>query len=112
MEVWTNGRVERQPWQQIPERLASLGLNTEDAMAQVWFVTAGGRLYGGAAAVNEALRLVWWARPLTYLYRLPGIRQLEDKVYRWVAANRYRLPGGTASCAIDRTREDEPGWMG
>ncbi|HEX6385417.1 MAG TPA: DUF393 domain-containing protein [Anaerolineae bacterium] len=101
MEAWTNGRIERQPWQHIPGRLATLGLSSRDGMTQVWFVTNDGRLYGGAAAVNEALRLVWWARPLTNLYRLPGVRQLEDKVYRWVADNRYRLPGGTATCSID-----------
>lgn len=75
-------------------------------MTQVWFVSTKGRLYGGAAAINQALKLVWWARPLTLLYRLPGIRQLEDRVYRWVAQNRYRLPGSTATCAIDSTRED------
>ena len=103
MEAWTKGRIERQPWQRIPERLVTLGLSREDGMTQVWFVTADGRLYGGAAAVNQALRFIWWIRPLTYFYRFPGVRQLEDKVYRWVANNRYRLPGGTASCPIDRT---------
>ena len=103
MEAWTNSRIERQPWQRIPGRLVTLDLSNKDGMTQVWFITADGRLYGGAAAVNEALRLVWWARPLTYLYRLPGIRQFEDKVYRWVADNRHRLPGGTASCSFDST---------
>jgi predicted DCC family thiol-disulfide oxidoreductase YuxK len=84
----------------IPEQMTALGLSAVDGMAQVWFVDADGRLSGGAAAVNDALRDVWWARPFTWLYPLPGIKQVEDCVYRWVAANRYRLPGGSAQCQI------------
>ncbi|MCI0579147.1 MAG: DUF393 domain-containing protein, partial [Chloroflexi bacterium] len=95
------GRVDARPWQRIPERMNSLGLTAEDGMAQVWFVDAAGRLSGGAAAVNEALRLVWWARPLTWLYHLPGVPRLEDRLYRWIAANRNHLPGGTAACRIE-----------
>jgi predicted DCC family thiol-disulfide oxidoreductase YuxK len=32
------------------------------------------------------------------LYRIPGIRSIEDAVYRWVAAHRYRFPGTTPYC--------------
>lgn len=28
----------------------------------------------------------------------PGIRSLEDAVYRWVAAHRHRFPGTTLYC--------------
>lgn len=70
-------------------------------MTQVWFVSPDGRLRGGAAAVNGALAYVWWARPLTWLYPLPGIKQLQERVYRWVTVNRHRLPGGSAQCRLD-----------
>ncbi|MBE7530042.1 MAG: DUF393 domain-containing protein [Ardenticatenaceae bacterium] len=85
----------------IPEQMAALGLSDVDGMTQVWFVDTDGRLRGGAAAVNGALRYVWWARPFTWLYSLPGIKQLQERVYRWVATNRYRLPGGSAQCRFD-----------
>ncbi|MCL4263989.1 MAG: DUF393 domain-containing protein [Anaerolineae bacterium] len=101
MQTWTRGRVDVRPWQRIPEQMAALGLTAVDGMTQVWFVSADGRLSGGAAAVNEALRHVWWARPFTWLYPLPGIKQLEERIYRWVAANRYRLPGSSAQCRLD-----------
>ena len=81
--------------------MAVHGLTAADGTAQVWFVHADGRLAGGAAAVNDALRFVWWARPFTTLYRLPGLKQLEEGVYRWIADNRYRLPGSTDRCSID-----------
>ena len=31
---------------------------------------------------------------------VPGIRQVSAVVYRWVAKNRDRMPGGTAQCAL------------
>lgn len=44
-----------------------------------------------------------WA-VLGWLMLLPGVRQIAGVVYRWVARNRHRLPGGTAACAIDERR--------
>jgi predicted DCC family thiol-disulfide oxidoreductase YuxK len=99
--MWTKGRVNVRPWQHSPQIMAGLGLTAEDGMWQVWYVDGNGRLSGGAEAVNEVMRLVWWARPFTILYRLPGIRQLQDWLYRWVADNRHRMPGGTAECAVE-----------
>lgn len=80
--------------------MSALGLTDEDGMTQVWFVNADGHLTGGAEAVNRMMQYCWWIRPFTYLYFLPGIRQLQDWAYRWVAENRYRLPGSTAQCAL------------
>jgi predicted DCC family thiol-disulfide oxidoreductase YuxK len=71
-------------------------------MRQVWFVDENGRLTGGAEAVNEVMKRVWWLRPLAYLYQIPGLKQLENRAYRWVAHNRYWLPGGSAACAIEK----------
>ena len=69
-------------------------------MRQAWFVDANDQLTGGAGAINRSLRYCWWLRPFTYLYFLPGICQLQDWVYHWVANNRYRLPGSTPQCEI------------
>lgn len=102
VQAWTKDSVEYQPWHAIPERMAALGLTAEDGMTQVWFVEANGALTGGAAAANEVLRYVWWAKPFTVLYKLPGLKQLEDKLYRWVADHRHQMPGGTAVCGIEK----------
>lgn len=80
--------------------MAEVGLTDEDGWTQAWFVTATGEVSGGAEAINRALRHVGWAKPFTYLYPLPIIRQLQDRAYRWVANNRYRLPGSTAACEV------------
>ncbi len=86
--------------------MAELGLTAEDGMNQVWFINGAGQLTGGAEAMNQAMRLVWWAKPLTYLYPIPGVKQLEDRAYRWVAANRYRMPGSTAACELPESSSD------
>jgi predicted DCC family thiol-disulfide oxidoreductase YuxK len=98
-QAWRNGRIAIAAWQEIPETMQELGLTAADGMEQVWYVAGDGRLSGGAEAVNAVLSEVWWARPFTWLYRLPFVRQLENKVYRWVADNRTRLPGGTPQCS-------------
>ncbi|MEM7113397.1 MAG: DUF393 domain-containing protein [Chloroflexota bacterium] len=105
METWTKGRVDVQAWQFIPERMAAVGLTAEDGMEQAWFVGENGRLTGGAEAINQVMRTVWWAKPFTYLYNVPGIRQLQNRAYHWVADNRYKMPGATDACAIPTTQE-------
>jgi predicted DCC family thiol-disulfide oxidoreductase YuxK len=96
--------VEIRPWQDSLELMAQYGLTAEDGMTQVWYIdidTDSVTVSGGAEAFNDVMRLVWWAKPFTYLYRLSIFRRIEDRVYRWVADNRYRMPGSTAACEID-----------
>lgn len=61
---------------------------------------------GGApalAGVFSAGRPPW---PLAgSVLRLPGVRTAAQLVYRAAAANRYRLPGGTPACQLDRADE-------
>jgi predicted DCC family thiol-disulfide oxidoreductase YuxK len=81
--------------------MAALSLTDEDGMTQAWFVDKNGKLTGGAEAINEVMKYVWWLRPFTLLYKIPGLKQLQNRAYRWVAHNRYRLPGSTAACALE-----------
>jgi len=76
-------------------------------MRQVWFVDENGRLTGGAEAVNEVMKWVCWLRPFTVLYKLPGLKQLQNHAYHWVADNRYRLPGSAAVCATEAKESNQ-----
>jgi predicted DCC family thiol-disulfide oxidoreductase YuxK len=61
----------------------------------------GDTVRGGAAALAGAMAggtLPW--RVTGGLLRAPGVRALAAYVYGHVAANRYRMPGGTAACRI------------
>ena len=104
MRTWTKDNVELIGWQFIPEKMAELGLTAEDGMTQVWFVDEGGQLSGGAEAINRSMRFVWWANPFTWLYFVPGIRQVQDRIYRWVANNRHNMPGSSAACEIPQKK--------
>jgi len=98
VETWTAGEVTTKPWQTFPEHMLAAGLTAEETEREAWLITPQGEVLGGAAAVNGALKYAWWARPLTWLYAVPGLRQMEDAVYRWVARNRHRFPGVTPAC--------------
>ncbi len=97
-------RVEVAASQQIPDFWQALGLTQADVMAQAWYVSADKKhLSGGAGAINDTLRHLWYLAPFTYLYRIPGLRQLEDWLYRKIADNRHKMPGASTACALPQS---------
>ncbi|HEY8456268.1 MAG TPA: DCC1-like thiol-disulfide oxidoreductase family protein [Actinopolymorphaceae bacterium] len=110
LQRWTGTSAAVVPWQFSD--LDALGTTREQAEHEVVWVGRDGRVFGGAQAV--AALLVdsggWW-RGLGWLVRTPPISWLAHLVYRLVAENRYRLPGGTPACALPRretTERDAP----
>lgn len=83
------------------EDLAALGVDPERALEEMAFVGDDGTVRYGAPAWAAALRtgpLPW--RVVARVMDAPGIRVAAAAFYRWVAHNRYRLPGGTAACSM------------
>jgi predicted DCC family thiol-disulfide oxidoreductase YuxK len=81
--------------------LSSFGVTTARAQREVLWVFPSGRVVGGARAVAETLRAAGTPWALAGLILLvPPISWLAQALYRLVAANRMRLPGGTAACAV------------
>ena len=80
---------------------AHFGVDLDRALEQVWALDSDGELHSGAAAVNVAFGAALGTRIPLMVYKIPGIRQIQDHLYRWVAANRYRLPGKGGTCAVD-----------
>ena len=81
--------------------LAALGVTVERAQQEVLWVDPDGAVSGGAAAVARLLRAAGppWS-VLGVLIGLPPLRWVAPPVYRLVAANRHRLPGGTPACRV------------
>lgn len=77
-----------------------LGLQLTDVQSQVWLIDGDLKL-GGHLAVAWLFRqqcgLGW--RSLGLIIQI--FSPVSALVYRWVAKNRHRLPGGTAECIID-----------
>jgi predicted DCC family thiol-disulfide oxidoreductase YuxK len=58
-----------------------------------------------ASAINGVMAKLPGGRNLIYrtlsiLYKVPGLKQVEDFGYRWIANNRHRF--GSQACRIDR----------
>ncbi|UNS97265.1 DUF393 domain-containing protein [Streptomyces tubbatahanensis] len=86
------------PWQYAD--LTALGVTRERAGYEVLWVTPTGAVHGGAQAVAKALLSAGGAWPVVGAsLTLPPLRWAAAGLYRLVAANRHRLPGGTAACA-------------
>jgi predicted DCC family thiol-disulfide oxidoreductase YuxK len=98
MRRWIRPDCDIEPWQRTD--IASFGLTPEECSSAVQFVTADRRVYSGSRAVMRMLRtapLPWPA--VGAIGDAPGVAWLADRTYRWVAANRDRLPGSTPACA-------------
>lgn len=92
------GRIELHPAQR-PGVLERFGLSDAAADAAAWVFERGtGRSFRGAAAVNRALDEVCVFPVLLSLYRVPGVRWVQDRAYGWVAEHRSRLRGITPWC--------------
>lgn len=97
--VVRGGSTSVTPWQRLD--LDELGLTEDQCVAAVQWVGEDGQVASGHAAIAATLRaghLVW--RPAGVLLVTPGVSWLAAKVYGWIAAHRYQMPGGTPACRI------------
>lgn len=87
------------------DELRELALDRDDASRSAWLVLRDGarvRHLEGADAIGEVLRHQPSPayRFAGHLLGIPPIGLAAQAGYRLVAANRHRLPGGTADCAL------------
>ena len=85
----TPGLRERFPW--IPERAYVESLQVVR--------TVDGRTWQAAAALEELLNVLPKGRLISWLFKVPFVRPLADRFYRWFARNRYRMGCGE-HCAV------------
>jgi predicted DCC family thiol-disulfide oxidoreductase YuxK len=89
------------PWQFAD--LAALGLTADQCERAVQWVDGPPP---AAAAGPEAIARLLRSSPshwrvAGWMLDLPPVRALAWPVYRWVARNRHRMPGGTAACELN-----------
>jgi predicted DCC family thiol-disulfide oxidoreductase YuxK len=77
------GVMARFPW--IPPRAYAEALQ---------LVAADGTTWQGAAAIEKLLDVLPRGRLISWIFRVPFVRTLADRFYRWFARNRYRLGCG------------------
>jgi len=73
---------------QDPRVGALLGLSLDELLYAVRFLAPDGNLHSGADAFLALAREFWWARPLIWLARIPGVRSVLHAGYSWIARHR------------------------
>ena len=81
--------------------LAALGTTQQRAQQEALWIAADGSIFGGAEAFAAWLRYRGGSYGVAgRALSLPGIRGLAAAVYRLIAKNRHRMPGGSPACAL------------
>ena len=87
------------PWQFTD--LTALGTTAERAKREALWVATDGTIYGGAAGFAQWLKFRGGGYAVAgYVMDLPVVRTLAAAVYRVIAKNRHRMPGGSPACAL------------
>jgi predicted DCC family thiol-disulfide oxidoreductase YuxK len=94
------GAVELLDFQQPDVLHRFPGLTHDACMGEIKLVSPAGRVLGGLEAVVAVIATRRVLGAWAYLYYVPGVRQLADYAYAWVARNRYRFMGRT-DCTSD-----------
>jgi len=76
---------------QDPRVGALLGLSPDELLLEMRLLHSNGQQTGGADAAVALAHEIWWARPLVWFSRLPGMMQLLRRAYRYIAARRKCL---------------------
>lgn len=86
--------------------LDAVQVTQDEADANAGWLVDGRITLLGAPAIAAALRARrGGSRLLGWALTVPGIRALANLVYPRIAANRHRMPGGTAACRIEPPKE-------
>jgi predicted DCC family thiol-disulfide oxidoreductase YuxK len=73
---------------QAPGAMEALSVSRTALLDEARFLLPDGRMWGGADAIVEAARRVWWAFPVVAVAHVPGVMPLLRRLYRAVAARR------------------------
>jgi predicted DCC family thiol-disulfide oxidoreductase YuxK len=89
--------------------LERYGVSHAAAEQAMHLVAPSGGVWSGAAAARELARLLPALRPAAWLFHVPGVMALAERVYRWIARRRHRLGCGSGTCRRGDTarRPDE-----
>ncbi len=70
-----------------------LGHAENESLTEMKLLATDGRILGGADAIVQITRMIWWTWPFYALAQLPGMKLLLRMLYRRIARNRYCFAG-------------------
>jgi predicted DCC family thiol-disulfide oxidoreductase YuxK len=75
-----------------------LGVPSSTILDAAKWLDDSGDVYTGAEAINAAVSAAVGTRLPLLVFRIPGVRALQNAIYRYVAGHRYRFRGTTPYC--------------
>jgi predicted DCC family thiol-disulfide oxidoreductase YuxK len=90
--VLARRRFELVPLQR-PGVSAEFGIPDDQLLDEMRLRLPSGSVFGGAAALAEIARRIWWAWPIWAFSRLPGTMRPMRATYRWIARQRSCADG-------------------
>jgi predicted DCC family thiol-disulfide oxidoreductase YuxK len=60
----------------------------------VQLIGPGGRTWSGAGAIEQLLNMLPKGRLIAWIFRIPFVRAIADRFYKWFARNRYHFGCG------------------
>jgi len=94
LKRWDREQVLRFVPFQDDAAVARFGVALPALAAAMHLILADGRVYAGADAVPELLRLFPGKRWLAPLFRIPGVLPVARRIYAWIAVRRRCLVRG------------------
>lgn len=96
LRTWDGGRQLEVVSSQQPGVMARFPWIPPHAYADaLQLVAADGTTWQGAAAIEQLLGVLPRGRLIAWIFKVPFVRTLADRFYRWFARNRYRLGCGS-----------------
>jgi predicted DCC family thiol-disulfide oxidoreductase YuxK len=93
---------------QAPGVRGLLRLGKGRLLSEMRVLLPSGESFGGADAIIELAKYVWWAWPLVALAQIPGMRRALRAAYRGRAARRECLTGKCGFAASPSEADREP----
>lgn len=94
LRSWDNGKLEVVP-SQAPGVMARFPWIPRRAYAEaLQMVARDGETWQGSAAIEQLLNVLPRGRLIACVFRIPFVRVIADRFYRWFARNRYKLGCG------------------
>lgn len=93
------------PWQWVD--IASLDVTQAEVdEAVIWVASSGAKAAGPVAIARLLVDAGSYWKLLGVLLDVPPASWLAWPIYRLVARNRHRMPGGTAACSLPHAKRD------
>lgn len=85
-----------------PDDLVAYSIDRARFAQAISFVNTERQVAFGVLAIGLALKTSrqWWTRWLGSALVSPPVRPAAETIYALIAANRYRLPGASGTCAL------------